>query len=143
MPTPPEQLNFQLCVELDEVKPTVWRQILVPTSVRMSRLHGMIQAAMGWTDPHLHAFTVGDERFGMCFDDYPEGEIDEQTVTVLRALRGHAFTVGGEDSRDTDAADGRDTAGPEAVDSREPRSAVVSAVGQTMSKIGNRDQGGQ
>ena len=27
-------------------------------------------------------------RFGMCFDEYPEGEIDEQTVTVLQALRG-------------------------------------------------------
>ena len=48
----------------------------------------MIQAAMGWTNSHLHAFTVGDARFGMCFDDYPEGEIDEQTVTVLQALLG-------------------------------------------------------
>lgn len=89
MPTPPEQLTFQLYVELNEVTPTIWRRILVPTSVRMIRLHDMIQATMGWTNSHLHAFTVGDERYGMCFDDYPEGEIDEQTVTVLRALRGH------------------------------------------------------
>jgi hypothetical protein len=88
MPTPPEQLTLQMYVKLDEVTPTVWRRILVPTSVRMARLHDMIQAAMGWTNSHLHAFTVGDARFGMCFDDYPEGEIDEQTVTVLQALLG-------------------------------------------------------
>ena len=89
MPTPPEQLTLQLLVELDEVTPTVWRRILVPAGVRMSRLHDMIQAAMGWTNSHLHAFTVGDARFGMCFDEHPEGEIDEQTMTVLQALRGH------------------------------------------------------
>ncbi|HEY5304122.1 MAG TPA: plasmid pRiA4b ORF-3 family protein [Acidimicrobiales bacterium] len=88
MPTPPEHLTLQLRVELDEVVPTIWRQILVPTSVRMSRLHDMIQAAMGWTNSHLHAFSVGDARYGMCFDEYPEGEVDEQTVTVLQALRG-------------------------------------------------------
>jgi hypothetical protein len=26
-------------------------------------------------------------RFGMCLDEYPEGEIDEKGVTVLQALR--------------------------------------------------------
>ena len=83
MPTPPKQLTLQLRVELGEVTPTVWRQILVPTSVRLSRLHDMLQAAMGWTNSHLHAYNVGDARYGMCFDEYPEGEIDEQTVTVL------------------------------------------------------------
>jgi hypothetical protein len=88
MSTRPEQLTLQLRVELDDVTPTVWRRIMVPTGVRMARLHDMIQAAMGWTNSHLHAFTVGDARVGMCFDDYPEGEIDEQTVTVLQTLRG-------------------------------------------------------
>jgi len=88
MSTTPAQLTLQLLVELDEVTPTVWRRVLVPTGVRMSRLHDMIQAAMGWTDSHLHVFTVGGARYGMCFDEHPEGEIDEQTVTVLQALRG-------------------------------------------------------
>ena len=88
MPTTPTQLTLQLLVELDEVAPTVWRRILVPTGVKMARLHDMIQAATGWANSHVHAFTVGDERFVACFGEYPEGEIDEQTVTVLQALRG-------------------------------------------------------
>lgn len=49
----------------------------------------MFQAAMGWTNSHLHSFTIGDQLYGMNFDDYPEDEIDEKKVTVLRAIGGH------------------------------------------------------
>ncbi len=42
---------------------------------------------MGWTNSHLHAFRLGDARYGMHLDKFPEGEIDEKTVTVLHVLR--------------------------------------------------------
>lgn len=60
--------------------------MLVPGGVRMAKLSEMILATMGWTNSHLHAFRVGDKRYGMCFDDYPEEEIDEKDMTVLQAL---------------------------------------------------------
>ena len=41
---------------------------LVPGTVRLAKLHRIFQAAMGWTDSHLHAFTMGDQRYGMRFD---------------------------------------------------------------------------
>ena len=66
--------------------PPVWRRLLVPGSVSMEKLHDMIQAAMGWTNSHLHSFTVGDERYGMHYDEYPDGEIDEKTVKVRSAI---------------------------------------------------------
>jgi hypothetical protein len=53
----------------------------------MAKLANILLAAMGWSNSHLHAFTVGDRRYGMNYDDYPEGEIDEKSVTVLQALR--------------------------------------------------------
>jgi len=59
----------------------------VPGAVRMAKLSEMLLAAMGWTNSHLHAFEVGEKRYGMCFDDYPDEEIDEKGVTVLQALR--------------------------------------------------------
>lgn len=65
----------------------IWRRVLVPGSVRLAKLHDMFQAAMGWTDSHLHAFRVGGQLFGMHFDDWAEDEIDEKEVTVLQALR--------------------------------------------------------
>jgi Plasmid pRiA4b ORF-3-like protein len=55
----------------------------------LAKLHQMFQAAMGWTDSHLHGFTIGDQRYGMHFDDYPEGEIDEAEISVLKAVGGH------------------------------------------------------
>ena len=87
MPQPPPQVAFQLHVELQEVTPVVWRRILVPTSVRLSMLADVLIAAMGWSNSHLHCFEVADQRYGMQFDEYPEGEIDEKSVTVLQALR--------------------------------------------------------
>ena len=89
MPTPPGQGVFQLRITLRDVEPAVWRRLLVPASVRLAKLHGIFQAAMGWTNSHLHSFTIGDERYGMQFDEYPEGEIDEKQVTVMRAIGEH------------------------------------------------------
>jgi hypothetical protein len=87
-PVPAGQNSFLLRIGLEEVTPAVWRRIMVPGSVRVARLHDMFQAAMGWTNSHLHSFTIGGQRYGMHFDDWPAGEIDEKDVTVLQALRG-------------------------------------------------------
>ena len=64
----------------------VWRRLLVPGSVRLDKLHRMFQAAMGWEDYHLHLFEIGDSRFGMQFDEFPEDELQEKDATVLRAI---------------------------------------------------------
>jgi hypothetical protein len=49
----------------------------------------------------MHAFAVGDARYGMCFDDFPEDEIHEQQVTVREALHGHPRFVYGYDFGDS------------------------------------------
>jgi hypothetical protein len=55
----------------------------------LGKLHDVFQAAMGWTNSHLHCFTIGDERFGPQYDDYPEDEVDENEVSVLQAIGEH------------------------------------------------------
>ena len=87
MPEPPGQSAFRLRIQLIDVEPGIWRRILVPGSIRISKLAEILLAAMGWSNSHLHAFTIGDQRYGMNYDDFPEGEIDEKSVTVLQALR--------------------------------------------------------
>lgn len=89
MPGTPGQTVFQLRIALEEVTPTIWRRLLVPGGIRMAKLHDIFQAAMGWTNSHLHAFTIGDDRYGMQFDEHPEGEINERDVTVIRAIGPH------------------------------------------------------
>jgi hypothetical protein len=78
---------LQLRIVLDGVEPVVRRRVVVPGSVRLDKLHRMIQAAMGWDDSHLHSFRIGDQLFGMQFDDYPDDELAEKSVTVLQAFR--------------------------------------------------------
>jgi len=89
MPTPPGQPVVECAIELREVQPRVWRRLLVPASVRLDKLHRMFQAAMGWEDCHLHAFDIGGERYGMQFDEYPEGELYEKAFTVVTAVGAH------------------------------------------------------
>jgi hypothetical protein len=66
----------------------VWRRVLVPGGVKLSKLHDILQAAMGWTNSHLHSFTIDGKLYGTHFDDYPEDELDEAELTVSFALRG-------------------------------------------------------
>ncbi len=86
-PQTPGQSVFRLRIQLRDVTPVVWRRILVPGSIRMAKLSSILLASMGWNNSHLHAFSIGEKRIGMCFDDYPEDEIDETSVTVLQTLR--------------------------------------------------------
>lgn len=41
---------------------------------------------MGWEDCHLHAFHVGHARYGQQFDEHPIDELDEKSITVVRAI---------------------------------------------------------
>jgi hypothetical protein len=44
---------------LPDLKPAIWRRVFVPQSVTLAKLHQVIQIAMGWTNSHLHEFTIG------------------------------------------------------------------------------------
>lgn len=63
---------YQLKFTLLEVDPPVWRRLLVPADTTLGDLNFMLQAAMGWTNSHLHQFTVG----GADYSD-PRFELDD------------------------------------------------------------------
>jgi len=39
----------------------VWRGVIVPSTIKLPKLHDVIQVSMGWTDSHLHFFRT---KFG-------------------------------------------------------------------------------
>lgn len=39
----------------------VWRRLELPGDLTLPRVHDVIQAAMGWTDSHLHRFRTGSD----------------------------------------------------------------------------------
>jgi hypothetical protein len=65
-------------------KPPVWRRLLVPANIRLDRLHDIIQAAMGWEDYHLHAFTAAGIDYGPPNPDLDDR--DERATTLERLI---------------------------------------------------------
>jgi hypothetical protein len=55
---------FRIKITLLQVRPTVWRRILVPPDLTLAQLGKYIEAAMGWGGRHLHDFRVGKEIYG-------------------------------------------------------------------------------
>lgn len=62
-------VQAQLKIELRDVKPLVWRRILVPETVTLAKLHLILQRAMGWTNSHLHEYEIARQRYGVPDDD--------------------------------------------------------------------------
>jgi hypothetical protein len=71
----------ELTVTLVDVEPAVWRRIVVPESLSLRELHGVLQKAMGWRDAHLHLFRVGERVYGDV-EDFP-GELGDEEVTTV------------------------------------------------------------
>jgi hypothetical protein len=74
---------YQLKVSLLEIEPEIWRQLRVPGGASPDRLHEIFQVAMGWTNSHLHQFSVGDIRYGVPDPDFDQGDVrDERNVRL-------------------------------------------------------------
>lgn len=80
------RFSWQLKVELLDVRPTVWRRLIVPERITLPKLHQAFQEAFGWTDSHLHEFLINGRRYGMrdVYDDDPPR--DERRVALNKAL---------------------------------------------------------
>ena len=56
--------HYTLLVALEESNPTIWRRVHIDGRARLDALHHVLQAAMGWSDSHLHEFEIRDQRYG-------------------------------------------------------------------------------
>jgi len=63
---------YLLKIQLLDIEPAILRRFVVPASITLDRLHDVIQIVMGWTDSHLHEFTIGNKRY----TEYPESKED-------------------------------------------------------------------
>lgn len=66
-PESPGDSCHLLRIVLVDVEPAIWRELMVPSAIRLDRLHAVIQVAMGWENEHLHEFVVGTMRDGRRF----------------------------------------------------------------------------
>jgi len=59
---------LQLKITLDEVKPPVWRRILVQDNIDFYNFHLLIQKAMGWKNKHLFGFALKEYYINCDYD---------------------------------------------------------------------------
>src|SRR5690606_36545983 len=54
---------YQFKITLLDSQPPIWRRIQIKNCT-LDKLHEHIQAAMGWTNSHLHQFEIDGKRYG-------------------------------------------------------------------------------
>jgi hypothetical protein len=60
--------------------PTIWRRLLVPGEIELSKVHRIFQAAMGWDDHHMHRFEIGDHSYVGLDDELDDDELDDDEI---------------------------------------------------------------
>jgi hypothetical protein len=77
---------FQFKVTLVGTKPPIWRRVHTQ-DCNLGKLHGIIQAAMGWEDSHLHRFVIDGVQYGPPSPDDLDFGIEMQNETKFRLSR--------------------------------------------------------
>jgi hypothetical protein len=70
--------TLQLRVTLKNIKPAIWRRVLVPSDLTFDKLHLVLQAVMGWQNYHLHLFTIHGQKLGIPDPDDHVPLVDER-----------------------------------------------------------------
>lgn len=74
-----QMLQFRVSVK--DVKPEIWRKLLVSSDVTLERLHAILQILMGWRDNHLYAFVTNGKRY------FPPSEHDDEAMGKKNSIR--------------------------------------------------------
>ncbi len=80
---------YQIKVTLEEIRPLIWRRILVTSDTTLRRFHRILQVVMGWNDYHLHQFLIDKMHYGGPHSDYMMFEMkNEKTVKLIQVVFG-------------------------------------------------------
>jgi hypothetical protein len=75
-----------LRIQLDNVEPVIVRRVEVPLTIRLDRLHLVLQAAMGWTNSHLYEIRARDVGWGRPDPDFGDGPLDASKARLVDVL---------------------------------------------------------
>ncbi len=78
---------YQLKIVLQDVKPSIWRRFLVDSNVKLPDLHEIIQVVMGWTNSHLHQFTIDDVDYCEPNEEAMEECVDYRKIKLNELIK--------------------------------------------------------
>ena len=118
---------LRLTAVLEDVTPCVSRTLMVPSDLRLDRLHLVLQAAMGWENQHLYSFEAGSRRWSLPDPHLGLDALPASKATIQQALAaaGHTPLVYTYDFGD----DWRHKVTVEKVGAVEPGTAVPGCIG--------------
>lgn len=73
---------YQIKVSLNNIIPSIWRQLLVKSDTKLFGLHKIIQTTMGWTNSHLHQFVCNNKFY--CNPDYEDDWDDDRQIDYTK-----------------------------------------------------------
>ncbi|GEL23060.1 hypothetical protein PSU4_20140 [Pseudonocardia sulfidoxydans NBRC 16205] len=76
---------FRLRIRMRDVEPPVVRVIDVPEVATLAELHLLLQAAFGWTDVHVHQFTVAGVVYAAPDPDW-DLPVEDEARATLRSM---------------------------------------------------------
>jgi Plasmid pRiA4b ORF-3-like protein len=79
-PDAPAKTAYQLRLVLAGISPLIWRRLEVPAGTTVAGLHAIMQTVFGWSDEHLHHFTIGGVEYGIWHDGGPGFRDDARKV---------------------------------------------------------------
>lgn len=88
------QTVYQLKITLRDIRPPIWRRVQVRSDATLGHLHWVIQFAMGWTNSHLHSFSIQGMEYSMLMPDLGLDDLDmldEQPVKLSKVITGEKF----------------------------------------------------
>lgn len=85
---------YQLKITLKDIRPPIWRRVQVHSDATLSHLHWVIQLSMGWTNSHLHSFSIHGVDYGVPMPELGFEELepeDERPVKLRSFIPGEKF----------------------------------------------------
>jgi len=78
---------LRLRIELQHVRPVVWRTVMVADYISLGGLHHILQGAFGWQNCHLYEFRAGERRWARPDPEFdPPGTVGKLLTRLTRAL---------------------------------------------------------
>jgi Plasmid pRiA4b ORF-3-like protein len=74
---------YQLKITLKDIRPQIWRRVLVPGDFTLGQLHTVIQITMnGWLNCHLHEFEIDGQHYSV-----PPDPGEDWGVTIVNEAK--------------------------------------------------------
>ncbi|HEX6087278.1 MAG TPA: plasmid pRiA4b ORF-3 family protein [Thermoanaerobaculia bacterium] len=80
-------MPYQLEITLQDVDPPIWRRVVVPADLTLADLHHVIQIVMGWSDYHLHDFTIRGRRYALPHEENYDHPANEETTRLRDVVK--------------------------------------------------------